>query len=69
MNIKTKFNIGAEVWFIDDNNRPQHTEVINLAIFVFNDTEIQIRYNCIGWNDLNEKFLFSTKPELLNQLV
>lgn len=65
MKIETKFNIGDDVWFYQ-SGKTDVGKIVNLQIFIFNDSEIQIRYKITGYFEpYNEKFLFSSKQELL----
>jgi len=64
MKVETKFNIGDAVWIMKYDG-PVSGEIINLQVFVFNDSDIQIRYNISGCSEaVNEKFCFSTKEEM-----
>ena len=68
MKIETKFNIGDSVW-VSEDGFIINGEIINIHLFVFQDSDIQIRYHIIGVLEaINEKFCFSDKQELLNQL-
>ena len=62
MRVETKFSLGDTIWFKNSDNEYVSSQVINIRIFVFNDGDIQIRYNTLGHADLNEKFLFASKP-------
>lgn len=66
MKIETKFNIGDSVWFAFAGNTVEG-KVFNILIFVFNDGDIQVRYNTY-YGEVNEKIAYKTKQELLNQL-
>ena len=77
MTISTKFNVGDRVWFIA-KNRLINDRII--AINTFTDrpveeldgtvyeTRTSIEYMFVQYADVNEKYCFSTKEELLKFL-
>ena len=65
MTIKTKYNIGDEVWFIRNNKVTLgFVEIINIRHTTF---EEDIEYYVLG-NWYYESSLFPTKEELLKSL-
>lgn len=83
MTIETKFNIGDEVWFMDDN-RPTNAKVCGYEIkyskglyfgtYPSGGVKISTYYALIGGNMLSdieiieEELLFPTKEELIKSL-
>jgi hypothetical protein len=82
MTIETKYNIGDEVWFMEDNHSQSGTvtglrfsygkgEVFGKALS--HEEKVQVNYVLRGdfihsGDILEEKFLFTTKEELLKSL-
>ena len=69
MTIETKYNIGDEVWFIEEGE-PIKDEILSIEINIYKDS-IFVEY--LFANDsypygLNESYLFPTKEELLKSL-
>ena len=69
MIIKTKYNIGEEVWFMEENE-PTSDVILSIEINLYKGKQF-IEY--LFANDsypygLNESELFSTKEELLKSL-
>ena len=69
MKIETKFNIGPEVWFIEENE-PKSDVILSIEINIYKE-QVFIEY--LFANDsypygLIEADLFSTKEELLKSL-
>jgi hypothetical protein len=69
MTIETKYNIGDEVWFIEENE-PKSDVILGIEINVYKGRQF-IEY--LFANDsypygLNESELFPTKGELLKSL-
>ena len=61
MKIETKFNIGDNVWFAEDGVM-LNGEIINISVFVFHDSGIQIRYHILGGLEaVNEKNVYTKK--------
>ena len=66
MNIKTKYNIGDEVWFIF-NYKPTQGKILGLTIYspTYYFYTVSILHTS---GTMNEKDLFPTKEELLKSL-
>ena len=67
MTIKTKYNIGDEVWYILKGN-VYHEIIDHIVIDVVKTGEIYIYYNSEGKFPHREDRLFPTKEELLKSL-
>ena len=68
MEIKTKFNINDEVWFIYDNKVIKR-KIVRINIEIESEQRTIYRLNpCINNVLLEEKNLFPTKEELLKSL-
>lgn len=72
MEIKTKYNIGDEVWWINEN-KAQTGEIVSIHFHQWSDTSCTMEYT-ISRYDVDERhkvyetFLFPTKEELLKSL-
>ena len=72
MKIETKYNIGDNVWVIDDaqkavNGEIQHLDVEFHSATPFDDDMLSITYE-FGFGKRCEEFVFPTKEELLKSL-
>jgi len=68
MTITTKFEIGAEVWFMKDN-KPYSQGIWSIKTEVDSSFRIKISYVFQGISStIDECLLFSSKQELLNSL-
>lgn len=74
MEIKTKFNIGDQVWWIK-NGTPQTGKIVSLHTHVYNMSDLYISTEYDVWVEswasrieILERLLFSTKEELLKSL-
>lgn len=72
MKIETKYDIGQEVWVIDDtqkavNVQVQHIDVEFHSATPFDDDLLSIIYE-FGFGKRREEFVFPTKEELLKSL-
>lgn len=72
MTIKTKYNIGQEVWFIEDN-KVCNKKITAIHLHIY-ESGSDISYSCSPsefgklLNSVNESKLFPTKEELLKSL-
>ena len=68
MKITTKYDLGDEVWYMD-NNRPQCKKVTYAYIILADRNQYEIRY-LVGDEDVRrpEETLYRTKKELLATL-
>jgi hypothetical protein len=67
MTIETKYNIGDEVVYLNDNKIKEGT-IRNISILVYIDNEITIQYKTSNGVYVYEQDLFPTKEELLKSL-
>jgi len=69
MKVKTNYNLGDDVWFMDQN-RPQCGKVTYVYITVTGDGRHSVSYlfNHSDAPKRAEETLYSTKQELLNTL-
>lgn len=65
MEIKTKFNLGDVIWYIDSHARLCHSIVAEIEIRVISNTPII--HNLTEYNDIvQDKFGFGSKKELID---
>lgn len=76
MDIKTKYNIGDEVWVMV-NNKPTYGDVLQIDIHIIARANTDNKYftsksyyyiSGYGGNEFFEKDVFFTKGELINSL-
>lgn len=72
MEIKTKYNIGDKVWWINDN-KALTGEILSVHFHQWSDESVTKEYTVeqyavSGGHVVNEKYLFPTKEELLKTL-
>lgn len=73
MTIKTKFNVGDEVWLME-NNKPKNYEVFDIEVKVFTNhfnVVLTRESYCLAKNSRHWELadaLFATKEELLRSL-
>ena len=72
MKIETKYDIGQEVWVINNtqkavNVQVQHIDVEFHSATPFDDDMLSITYE-FGFGKRREEFVFPTKEELLKSL-
>ena len=76
MIIKTKFNKGDRVWYME-NNKPTQVKICSIEIFYVGTNQDHIKYtgadvdNPVTWLDhtnLHENILYLSKQELLDSL-
>lgn len=72
MKIVTKYDLGQEVWVIDDtqkavNVQVQHIDVEFHSATPFDDDMLSIIYE-FGFGKRREEFVFPTKEELVKSL-
>ena len=72
MKIETKYDIGQEVWVINNtqkavNVQVQHIDVEFHSATPFDDDMLSITYE-FGFGQRREEFVFPTKEELLKSL-
>ena len=69
MEIKTKFTIGNDVWFMDDN-QPRKAEITQITIEVGKDNiMILYHYQTLTDNIVNERRCYATKKELVESFL
>lgn len=68
MEVKTKFNIGDEVWFIDWNQKVKKARIIYVKTYSADKYGTNIEYGCGDGEWKNERHLFKTSGELMNDL-
>ena len=65
MEIKTKYNIGDEVWFVTQGKRIAHARIVGIHI---TSTTLWTTYHFEDYAPRVESALFPTKEELLKSL-
>lgn len=78
MEIKTKFNMGDEIYFVTQNGIRHGTIVkfnistkslVRLEYGGIVHFDLNITYDTDNYEDLREKYCFSTKKELIDHLI
>lgn len=68
MEIKTKFNNGDEVWYVDSQSRICNARIIKMEIKLFATDPIVFINTDIG-DELLEDYAFATKEELKDYIL
>lgn len=64
MTIKTKYDIGDEVWLMSYSSHPNCARIVSIII----KPDLSILYHFLFFGNREEKELFRTKEELLKSL-
>lgn len=69
MEVKTKFNVGEEVYALNDKNKIEKSSIEKVLVFA-TKTDVSISYYLAGWgySSVNEDMLFTTKEALLEYI-
>lgn len=70
MQVKTKYNLGEELFYLNENKKIRQESVSSATMFVRKD-HISVSYTMgelyVG-DSIDEKYLFETKKELIDSL-
>lgn len=66
MTVKSKFEIGDNVWFVS-NNKVHQLEITGVEMYVALEGT-KVKYNLYDNTELEESKVFATKEELLESL-
>ena len=78
MDIKTKFNMGDEIYFVTQNGirhgnvtsfHISPTNLVRLEMGGILHFDINVTYDTDNYEDLYEEYCFSTKKELIDYLI
>lgn len=69
MRLKTKYNIGQEVWTLDFFEQPCKSEILSISTFnLYKKEHDYVSYYIHNIGKRKEKEIFPTKEELLKSL-